>query len=109
MYGEGQTAEAERLYRKSLAIEEKTVGDEHPYTMRALEGLANCLSTKGQYAEAEQMHRKILAIRVKNPSRRNIRIPCSLNTTWQTFWQKRGIWSSRKSCSGRRSRRKLEP
>jgi tetratricopeptide (TPR) repeat protein len=62
-YGQGHTAEAEALYRKSLEIEQRALGAEHPYTIRALEGLANVLSTEGHYADAEKIHRQILSVR----------------------------------------------
>ena len=56
----GRYAEAEDLYRKSLEIELRAMGPDHPYTTAAKEGLANVLSEEHRYAEAETLLREIL-------------------------------------------------
>src|SRR5438552_1019946 len=43
LVGEGRSIEAERLYRRALAIREKTLGPDHPDTAATLQGLADAL------------------------------------------------------------------
>ena len=58
----GNTAAAEPLYRRALAIYEKVLGPEHPKTALSLNNLAALLSTKGDTAAAEPLYRRALAI-----------------------------------------------
>jgi tetratricopeptide (TPR) repeat protein len=61
----GDYAGAEPLYRRALAIDEKNLGPEHPYTATNVNNLALLLKTKGDYAGAEPLYRRALAIREK--------------------------------------------
>ena len=62
---QGRYAEAEPLYRRSLAIREKALGPEHPDVGTALNNLALLYQAQGRYAEAEPLYRRSLAIREK--------------------------------------------
>ena len=58
----GRYAEAEQLYKRTLAIYEKAFGPEHPGVAIALHNLAALYFTTGRYAEAEQLYKRALAI-----------------------------------------------
>ena len=53
---QGRYAEAEPLYRRSLAIREKALGPEHPDVGAALNNLAVLYRAQGRYAEAEPLY-----------------------------------------------------
>ncbi|MFC1597365.1 tetratricopeptide repeat protein [Planctomycetota bacterium] len=55
-------AEAESLYRRALAIQEKALGPEHLYVGMTLNNLAGFFYVQGKYAEAEPLYRRTLAI-----------------------------------------------
>ena len=59
---QGRYAEAEPLYRRSLAIREKALGPEHPDVGTSLNNLAELYRAQGRYAEAEPLYRRSLAI-----------------------------------------------
>ena len=63
LYGAmGRYAEAEPLYRRSLAIWEKQLGRDHPDVATSLNNLAALYRDMGRYAEAEPLYRRSLAI-----------------------------------------------
>ena len=62
-YQKGEYAEAERLYRRSLAIREKALGPDHPDVATNLDNLAELYQAQGKYAEAEPLLQRSLAIR----------------------------------------------
>ncbi len=64
-YAQGKYAEAEPLYKRSLAIREKALGPEHPDVGQGLNNLAELYRTQGKYAEAAPLHKRALAIREK--------------------------------------------
>ena len=57
--------EAEPLYERSLAIDEKVLGPAHPDVATSLNNLAGLYQAQGKYAEAEPLYRRSLAIREK--------------------------------------------
>jgi tetratricopeptide (TPR) repeat protein len=69
---QGKYAEAEPLYKRSLAIREKALGPEHPNVATALENYAALLRETGRNAEAHRLDARAKAIRAKqteeNPS-----------------------------------------
>jgi|KBSSwiStaDraftv2_1062776.scaffolds.fasta_scaffold05334_2 CHAT domain-containing protein/tetratricopeptide (TPR) repeat protein len=69
----GELAEAERLYRQALAVDEKKRGADDPGIVRSLSSLADFYRRRGQLAEAEALMKRALAIREKsNGSMENI-------------------------------------
>ena len=58
----GRHAEAEPLYRRSLAIYERSYGPHHPDVAADLNNLAVLLRATGRHAEAEPLYRRGLAI-----------------------------------------------
>src|SRR6266542_201961 len=57
--------EAEPLYQRALAINEWTLGPDHPDVATVLNNLALLYSCQGKYAEAELLHRRAIEIRGK--------------------------------------------
>jgi len=62
---QGKYAEAEPLFRRSLAIWEMALGPEHPDVAQSLNNLASLYHNQGKYAQAEPLYRRALAIAEK--------------------------------------------
>ena len=62
---QGRYAEAEPLYKRALAIQEKALGPDHPDVATALNNLAVLYRHQGRYAEAEPLYKRALAIEEK--------------------------------------------
>jgi tetratricopeptide (TPR) repeat protein len=62
---QGRYADAEPLYKQSLAIYEKTFGPDHPNVATALNNLARLYQDQGRYTDAEPLYKRSLAIREK--------------------------------------------
>ena len=62
LYVRARYAEAEPLYCRSLTIDEKAFGPNHPEVATSLKNLAMLYKAQGRYAEAEPLHRRDLAI-----------------------------------------------
>ncbi len=59
---QGRYAEAEPLYKRSLAIREKALGPEHRKLALAFNNLATLYQAQGKYANAEPLYKRALAI-----------------------------------------------
>ena len=66
LYAQGRYAEAEPLYKRSLAIWEGALGPEHPNVATALENYSVLLRETGRYDEATEMEARAAAIRAKH-------------------------------------------
>ena len=66
IHNRAEYGEAEPLYRRTLAIEEKSFGPEHPNVARGLNNLAELLRATNRLAEAEPLYRRALAITEKS-------------------------------------------
>jgi tetratricopeptide (TPR) repeat protein len=64
-YNETRYAEAEPLFRRSLAIREKALGLDHLDVAESLSDLAASYTAQRRYAEAEPLYKRSLAIREK--------------------------------------------
>ena len=62
---QGRYADAETLYKQSLAIGEKVFGPDHPDVARSLNNLAAVYHDQSRYADAEPLFKRSLAIREK--------------------------------------------
>jgi tetratricopeptide (TPR) repeat protein len=62
---QGRYADAEPLYKRALAIREKTLGPDHPDVAQSLNNLASLYDHQGRYADAEPLSKRSLAIREK--------------------------------------------
>jgi tetratricopeptide (TPR) repeat protein len=61
-YATNRLAEAEPLYRRALAIDEKSFGPDHPKVATDLNNLALLLRATNRLAEVEPLYRRALAI-----------------------------------------------
>ena len=61
---QGRYAEAEPLYKRALAINEKALGPEHPAVGTSL-NISLGSTTQGRYTEAESLYERVLANRIK--------------------------------------------
>jgi CHAT domain-containing protein/Tfp pilus assembly protein PilF len=61
-YQQGRYADAEPLFRRSLAIREKALGPDHPDVAQSLNNLARLYREQGRYADAEPLYKRSLAI-----------------------------------------------
>jgi CHAT domain-containing protein len=62
---QGRYADAEPLYKRSLAIWEKALGPDHARVAATLNNLATLYTQQGRYAEAEGPYKRALAINEK--------------------------------------------
>ncbi len=60
-----QYEQAESLYLRALAIEEKVLGSEHPDTAKTVHTLAHLYEKRGKFELAEQFHQRTLDIEEK--------------------------------------------
>jgi len=60
---QGRYVDAEPLYKRSLAIQEKALGPDHPNVAFDLNNLAGIYRDQGHYAEAEPLYTRSLSIR----------------------------------------------
>ncbi len=65
---QGRYAEAEPLYQRALAIDEKALGPEHPDVATSLENYADLLRKTGRVSEATKMEARAKAIGAKQAS-----------------------------------------
>ena len=57
----GGLTEIENMYRRALAIQDRSLGREHPSTALTLSNLGGLLAGRGDFAQAEQMQRAALS------------------------------------------------
>jgi tetratricopeptide (TPR) repeat protein len=62
---QGEYAEAELLYRRSLAILESALGPEHPDVARSLETLSKLYRVMGRAEDAKELAERAAAIRAR--------------------------------------------
>ncbi|MCL5669278.1 MAG: tetratricopeptide repeat protein, partial [Gammaproteobacteria bacterium] len=60
---QGQYAQAEPLYKRSLAITEKALGPDHPDVATSLENMAGLYRKTGRDKAAEALEKRAVAIR----------------------------------------------
>src|SRR5260370_7967763 len=61
-YATGRYQQAIPLAQRALAIREKALGPEHPYTAGSLNNLAELYRATGTYTKAEPLYQRALAI-----------------------------------------------
>lgn len=74
-----QWDEAERCYRRALAISKAQLGDRHPNTAKSLNNLAGLCRSQGRYGEAEPLYVSALEIRRTELGDRHSSTASSLN------------------------------
>ena len=71
--------EAELIYRRALAIDEKSLGPDHPAVCSVLNNLAGLLQHTNRLSEAEPLYRRALAIGEENLGPDHLEIATRLN------------------------------
>lgn len=99
----GQYSEAEPLYRKALAIRQRSLGMEDPDLAQSLNDLALLLEDKGKYLEAEPLLRQALEIWKKKPGEESPQVAQGLNNLARDLFE-RGKYAE----SDQLARRSLE-
>src|SRR5476651_1821167 len=61
-YQQRRYADAEPLFKRSLAISEKALGPDHPDVATALNNLAQIYESQGRYADSEPLYKRSRAI-----------------------------------------------
>jgi tetratricopeptide (TPR) repeat protein len=79
LYTKSLHTQAEPLYRRALAIDEATLGPEHPHVASCLNNLAALLQATNRLAEAEPLMRRALTIGEKNFGRDHPTVAIRLN------------------------------
>src|SRR5437870_5060886 len=83
---QGQYKQAEPLYQRALAIDEKAFGPDHPDVARDLNNLAELYYNQGQYEQAEPLFKRALAIREKGlGSDHPTQLKASITWLWSTI------------------------
>ena len=82
---QGKYGEAEPLYRRALAIREKSLGSDHPQVATSLNNLAGLYHGQGKYDEAEPLFRRALAIREKSLGSDHPHVAISLNNLAELY------------------------
>jgi CHAT domain-containing protein/tetratricopeptide (TPR) repeat protein len=80
-------AEAEPLYKRAIAIDEKALGPDHPNVGTALNNLAELYDTQGLYAEAEPLYKRALAIDEKALGPDHPSVGVYLNNLASLYWR----------------------
>ena len=91
----GDYATAEPLLRRALAIDEKSLGPDHPTVAIRLNNLAVLLPMKGDYAGAEPLYRRALAIDEKALGPDHPDVARDLNDLAELLYEKRRLCGSR--------------
>jgi tetratricopeptide (TPR) repeat protein len=78
-YYSGVYAVAEKPLRRSLIINEKILGPDHPHVAASLNNLALLYKVQGKYAEAEPLYKRSLAIKEKALGPDHPHVATSLN------------------------------
>jgi CHAT domain-containing protein len=76
---QGRYADAEPLYKRSLAIAEKALGPDHRHVAVSLNDLAVLYQAQGRYADAEPLYKRALAIEEKTLGPDHPEVAVSLN------------------------------
>ena len=64
-YNQGQYAQAEPLYKRSLAIREKALGPDHSDTAASLENMAALYRATNRIEEADALERRVARMPTK--------------------------------------------
>ncbi|MDP8079059.1 tetratricopeptide repeat protein [Phocoenobacter skyensis] len=78
-YEQGKYAKAEPVYKRSLAITEKALGENHPSVAATLNNLAELYRIQGKYAKAEPLYKRSLAITEKALGENHPSVAATLN------------------------------
>ena len=92
---QGRYAEAEPLFKRSLAIKEKAFGPDHPDVALSLNNLGLLYQNQGRYTDAEPLYKRALAIKEKDTRTQSSRCCANRSTIWRSFTGPRSLCRSR--------------
>ena len=98
---QGKYAEAERLFKRALAIREKALGARPPRCGQTLNNLAIVYHEQGKYADAEALYKRALAIREKALGADHPDVAASLNNLAVVYRQQGRYAEAERSTSAR--------
>ena len=98
---QGRYADAEPLYKRSLAIREKALGPDHPDVATSLNNLAVLYQDQGRYADAEPLYKRSLAIQEKALGPDHPAVATSLNNLAALYQAKVATPTPSRCTSGR--------
>ena len=108
-HAEGRYTDAEPLYKRSLAIREKTLGPDHPDVAASLNNLAELYRNQGRYADAEPLYKRSLAINEKSLGPDHPDVAASLNNLAFALRSPRSLCRCRADCANNRWRYGRKP
>ena len=82
---EGNYSEAEQLFKRSLAIREKSLGPDHPDVAESLSNLAEVYRAQGKYGVAESLYELSLPILQKTLGPEHPTVATSLNNQAELY------------------------
>jgi tetratricopeptide (TPR) repeat protein len=83
---QGRYADAVPLYKRPLAITEKTLGPDHPDVAHLLLNLGDLYLNQGRYADAESLFQRSLAILTKVFGPDHPEVAKSLTSLGNLYW-----------------------
>ena len=89
----GRFADAEPLFKRSLAIYEKALGPAHPNVAATLNNLAILYGRQGRYADAEPLYKRSLAIYEKAYGPDHAYVAAALNNLANLYSDKLGNYA----------------
>jgi CHAT domain-containing protein len=84
-HNQGKYTEAVSLYKRSLAINEKALGPQHPSVALSLNNIASLYLSQGKYTDAEPLLKRSLAINEKALGPQHPLVAMSLNSLALTY------------------------
>lgn len=83
----GDWAEAERLYRASVDIWSRTLGADHPFVGRGLEGLADVEAAQGRFDASRRLYERVLEMRRQALGPRHPQVAWTLASLADVTWK----------------------
>jgi Tetratricopeptide repeat len=65
----GRYNDAEVFFKRVLAVREKILGEEHPFTLNTMKNLANIYGSLERHVDAETLRRRVLTVSENEPWR----------------------------------------
>jgi len=83
----GDWAEAERLYRTSVDLWSKTLGADHPFVARGLDGLADVASSQGRFDASRRLYEQVLGMRRQTLGLTHPQVAWTLASLAEVTWK----------------------
>lgn len=83
----GDWTEAERLYRASVDMWSKTLGSDHPFVARGLDGLADVAVSQGRFDAGRRLYEQVLATRRRTLGPAHPQVAWTLTSLAAVTWK----------------------